>query len=58
MSNAPDTQEPADTKEPARPSSRWATGKRRDLGEAEAKKAGYRGALREEKGWFRGARVR
>jgi hypothetical protein len=31
--------------------------KRRDLTEEAAKKAGYPGALREPKGWFRGARV-
>jgi hypothetical protein len=30
---------------------------RRDLTEEAAKKAGYPGALREPKGWFRGARV-
>jgi hypothetical protein len=31
--------------------------KRRDLDEAAAKKAGYPGALREQPGWYRGARV-
>jgi hypothetical protein len=31
--------------------------KRRDLTEDQLKKAGYPGAMREEKGWFRGAKV-
>jgi hypothetical protein len=46
------------TKIAKRPNSIWATGVRRELDEARAKKAGYPGALREETGWFRGARVR
>jgi hypothetical protein len=39
--------------------SKWGKGDkpRRDLTEEAAKKAGYPGALREEKGWYRGARV-
>ncbi len=44
-------------KKPARPNSRWATGKRRDLDDAAAKKAGYPSNLREEKGWHHGAKV-
>ena len=31
---------------------------RRELDEAKAKKAGYPGTLREQTGWFRGAKVR
>jgi hypothetical protein len=42
-------------------STRWGSQKkqqpRRDLTEDAAKKAGYPGALREESGWYRGARV-
>jgi len=45
-------------KKPARPNSRWAHGKRRELDEAAAKKAGWPSNLREEKGWHRGVRVR
>lgn len=50
--------QPATDKKPTRPQSQWSHGKRRELDEAKAKKAGFPGALREEKGWFRGARVR
>jgi hypothetical protein len=41
-----------------RPGSKWAHSKRRDLTEEQAKKAGYPSNLREEKGWYRGARVK
>lgn len=45
-------------KKAAKPNSRWATGKRRDLDEAAAKKAGYPGDLREQHGWRNGAKLR
>ena len=44
-------------KKASRPNSKWATGKRRDLDDSQAKKAGYPGDLREDRGWFRGAKV-
>ena len=49
------------SEENRRTASRWGDeakqGKRRDLTEDAAKKAGYPGALREEHGWRNGARV-
>lgn len=42
----------------SKPNGRWGTGKRRQLDEASARKAGYPGDLREPRGWFRGARVK
>ena len=44
---------------PKREPGKWGKGDkpRRDLTEEAAKKAGYPGALREEKSWHRGARV-
>ncbi len=45
------------SKTASKPNSVWATGKRRELDDAKAKKAGYPSNLHEEHGWRNGARA-